>query len=319
VLKAFRFPNVTPICITLFLLTLFLASTMPVGAAEKPDLANSLRWEDDSGETLFTANDIVRFDWERQVFELQRERAMDLMLALVPHRHLQRGFSVRDTGGEIYGGRFFSSASSQSYDGPVMLTSLTGMDEAPPLFAIKGGYPGTIGGDGGQKRFNQRLHDDLEKAGLLKTISPTDKPQPIERIHTDWCGDRDQYRMRAEIFPETFRIGQTARVHLFFTQGPTRPPTFDTVELQSTLSQTNGFFCTTDHSLPAKLTRKTVQSGFHLLRWKPWGPIFGASEITAKAGAATLSFEMILRKQTTNGLEVVCTASIPPQKLTVLP
>jgi len=296
---------------------------------------------DDSGDILFTAGDIVRFDWEQQLVELRRERAMDLMAALVPHTHLQRSFTVRDADGDIYSGRFFSPASSQSYDGPTILTSFPGFSEAPPLFAIQGGYPGTIG-EGAKKRFHPRLRADLEKAGLLKLISPADKPQPIERIHTEWCGDRNQHRFRAEIFPETFRIGQTARVHLFFTPPAltqaeaasaerdirarlagkavaTAPPIFDTVQVSSTLSQTNGFFCTTDHSIAEKLTPETIKSGFYLLRWKPWGTVYGAVKSTAEPGPATLSFTLTLRKQTTNGLEVVSTATIPPQKLTILP
>lgn len=286
-------------------------------AEEIKDRANGLRWEaDQTGAVLFTAADIVRFDWERQVFELKRERAMDLMAYLVPHRHLQRGFVVRDAAGVIYEGRFFSTASSQSYDGPTILSSMAEL--APPLYAIQGGYPG---GDGkrDKARFNQRLHDDLAKAGLLKTISPTEKPAAFEIIRTEWLGDRDKIRMRAEIFTETFHLGQTARVHFFFTPGLTPPPAFDAVEIRSSLTQDSGFFCTTDHSIPDKLTPDTIKAGAYVLRWKPWGPVFGASETTAKAGPATLSLELILRKQTPKGQEVVCTATIPAQKLTILP
>jgi hypothetical protein len=285
-----------------------------IHAGEIKSQATGLRWEDDAGKVLFTAEDIVRFDWERQVFELKREPAMNLMVYMVPHLHLHRSFVVRDAGGAIYEGQFVSSASSQSYDGP---TILTGMSESPPLYAIQGWY-----GEGGKRdkeRFNQRLHDDLEKAGLLKTISPTEKPLPIEKIHTEWLGDRDKIRMRAEIFTETFRIGQPARVHLFFTQGLTPPPAFDTVEIHSTLAQDSGFFCTTDHSIHNKLTPEMIKAGVYVLRWKPWGPVFGAGETMAKAGPATLSLELILRKQTKNGQEVVCTATIPPQKLTLVP
>lgn len=297
---------------------LFFSAALPgfiSGAAETANQTNGLRWEDETGKILFTAHDIVRFDWERQVFELKRESAMDLMAYLVPHRHLQRAFLVRDDEGEIYGGRFFSPTSSQSYDGP---TIPTGMGESPPVYAIQGGYPGG-GGKRDRERFNQRLHDDLEKAGLLKAIPSPEKPLPIEKIHTEWLGDRDKIRMRAEIFPETFRIGQPARVHLFFTPGLTPPPTFDTVEFHSTLAQDSGFFCTTDHSIPNKLTPETIKAGVYVLRWKPWGLVYGASETLAKAGSATLTLDLILRKQTTNGQEVVCAATIPPQKLTILP
>jgi hypothetical protein len=319
VLKEFDHRNVAPACSVVLLLLLCLTPSLTTSAAVETNPANGLLWADDSGEILFTAAGIVRFDWERQVFELQRERALDLMAYLVPHRHLQREFSVRDSSGEIYSGRFFSLASSQTYDGPTILTGkITGMDETPPLFAIQGGYPGNIG-PGAKRRFNRRLHDDLEKAGLLKTISPTEMPRPIERIHTEWFGDRDKIRLRAEIFPETFRLGSEARIHLFYTPGLTPPPTFDTVKIQTILSQTNGFFCNTAHSIPDKLTPETIKFGFHLMRWKPWGPVYGAIKSRAKSGPAKLSLRMVLRQRTPNGHEVVCSVEIPSQELMILP
>jgi hypothetical protein len=44
-----------------------------------------VEWVDQtSGRVLFTLADIVRFDWDRQVFELKHERAMDLMAYMAP-------------------------------------------------------------------------------------------------------------------------------------------------------------------------------------------------------------------------------------------
>ncbi len=83
--------------------------------------AVELSWVDEvTGETLFTVEDIVRFDWERQVFELERSRAMDLTARFRTYGQC-RGFRVQDAQGIIYRGSFFSAASSMAYRGPTIL------------------------------------------------------------------------------------------------------------------------------------------------------------------------------------------------------
>jgi hypothetical protein len=284
--------------------------------AVAPDAA-TLRWEDaEDGRLLFALEDVVRFDWDRQVFELKRERAMDLLAYMAPHRYLSRSFRVRDAQGPIYSGQFVSPVSSMTYRGPTIQTGMAEVD--PPLYALQPGYPGRLARDEDQ-RFAPRLRQALEKAGLLKAIPRNEKPAPIQRLSTEWHGDRASLRVRAEFFPETFRLGQTARVHLFFVPAQTNMPLFDTVQIESSLTQEGGFFCTVDHSLPDRVTPETIKSGVHILRWKPWGPVYGATETVAKPGQAKLSLNVILRKNTPQGQESVCSVAIPAQALTVLP
>jgi hypothetical protein len=291
----------------------------PLAAGTQPGSASGaalLRWEDEAtGKVLFSLDDIVRFDWDRQVFELKRERAMDLLVCLVPHLHLSRSFVVRDSQGVIYAGRFISPAMSATYAGPTIQTGLAEVE--PPLYAIQGGYPARLAG-GDDRRFAPRLRQALEQGGVLKAIPANEKAVPIQRLSTEWLGERDNLRVRAELFPETFRLGQPARVHLFFVFGKAGPPPFDTVQLESSLTQPGGFFCTVDHSIAGKLTADAVKGGVHILRWKPWGPVYGAAETTAKAGAATLSLRVTLRKNTPRGEEAVCSVAIPAQALTIL-
>jgi hypothetical protein len=308
-------------CSGVWLAAVAMTAGEPPASTGLPPAATSgaalLRWEDEtSGRVLFKLDEIVRFDWERQVFELKRERAMDLMGYLVPHMHLSRSFVVRDAQGAVYAGRFISPASSATYRGPTIQTGLAEVE--PPCYAIQGGYPGSFGA-GEDQRFAPRLRQALEQGGVLKAIPRDEKPVPIQHISTEWCGDRTHPRIRAELFPETFRLGQTARVHLFFVAGTSNAPTYDTVQIESSLTQEGGFFCTVDHSLTDKLTADTVKAGVHVLRWKPWGPNRGAAEPVAKAGPAKLALRVTLRKDTPRGQEAVYSVAIPTHPLTILP
>jgi hypothetical protein len=230
--------------------------------------------------------------------------------------NLSRSFVIRDTQGVIYTGQFVSPVSSQSYPGPIIQTGLAEVE--PPLYAIQRTYPaGLAGGEDG--RFNPRLRQALEKGGALQTIRRDEKGEPIQHPSTDWQGDSDILRIRADLFPETFQLGQTARVHLFFASGQSRSA-FDIVQVESTLSQENGFFCTVDHTISDKVTADNIKEGVYVIRWKPWGPVYGAREYTAKAGPAKLSLIVILRKSApVGGQMTVYSVKLPAQTLAILP
>jgi len=282
------------------------------------DRTATLRWEDkETGRVLFTADDLVRFDWDRQVFELTRERAMDVMAHLWPHGEQYRTFVVRDGAGAIYEGRCYSMDSSLGYDGPTILADRS--DPAPPLYAVEGGYP-RGGGSRDRDRFSPRLRAALAKAGVLEAIAPDEKAAPIQRDSTGWHSQDNGPQVRAEIFPETFRIGQAARVHVFFAPRKADAPTFDTVEIGTSLTQNQmGFFCTSSHAVPQESAPDIFKTGLHVLRWMPWGPVYGAREALAKPGPAELSLKVVLRKKTPRGMEAVYTVDIPARRIMVLP
>lgn len=184
-------------------------STRPSSGIATPR-SPAVRWVDaETATVLFQDIDMVRFDWQKQVFELTRERAIDLMC--LPQK-LRRDFVVRDNDGDIYRGCFMSPFSSMSFDGPTMCIDTFGVSGMfqPPLFHVAGGYPGAHG-PGADKRFHSRLRQKLAEAGLLKTIEEPQQVLPIETTFLGWHGDALGRQVSVTLFPETPRIGRPLR------------------------------------------------------------------------------------------------------------
>ena len=281
--------------------------------APRPD---RLHWvAKDSGEILFSLDDIVRFDWSRQVFELTREKAMDFMAWQAPHvGGSRREFKVQNSETVFYEGRAINPASSIPYDGPTIIEPST--DLPPPLFEIRAGYPEALGET--DQRFHARLQAALAKAGKLAAIPTVEKLNPIAKTSSEWVGERDRMRIRAEIFPETFRIGAKARAHVFFAPQGKNPVRPERIEIHSTLTAEGGaFFCTTDHSLQdPEVLSAAFRKGVTVLRWKPWGPVYGAEQSEAKPGPGEIRFQVVLRDA--DG-KAIGEYKPPPLKVTVLP
>ncbi|MFW6108692.1 MAG: hypothetical protein ACOC8D_02650, partial [bacterium] len=146
------------------------APAAPAREAGVQGAAGLPRWADSrTGEVWFSVGDIVRFDWEKQLFELSRRRAMGVM---VNELRLRRKFTLRDGQGVIYRGAFTSPASSFGFAEPAIVLGPLGDGPRPPLFRIDAGYPGKIGGR--DDRFAPRLKAALERAGVLAAIDPDD-------------------------------------------------------------------------------------------------------------------------------------------------
>jgi len=134
-----------------------------------------LSWVDEkTGEVLFTVADIVRFDWERQLFELEHTCSMNLSAWLHTHMRQFRGFVVQDAEGIIYHGRFYSPLSSVGYGGPAIYSEIG--KPARRFFQIHAGYP--VGSKDDQTRFAPRLLAALQKANVLGEITDEDEMAP---------------------------------------------------------------------------------------------------------------------------------------------
>jgi len=178
-----------------------------------------------TGCTLFTLDDIVRFDWDNQVFQLTSERTMDL-LAL---RVLTREFRLVAGKEIIYRGAFYSPISSNLPGGPIItLGPMADAEVKPPLFHIELSRF-TRNAD---PRFSPTLHDILAKAGKLGAIDPKKIP-PLTSVNTDW-GREQGLNVRAVIFPETFTLKSPARLQLWFARDRDQPLP-DTAEVLVTI------------------------------------------------------------------------------------
>ena len=78
----------------------------------------------------------------------------------------QREFSVKVNGEEIYRGKFWSAASSQSYDDIVILDVLSSLDDENNTIRIDNGYPVSNSSSGPTN--DPRIIDFFDKTGLLE-------------------------------------------------------------------------------------------------------------------------------------------------------
>jgi hypothetical protein len=77
-------------------------------------------------------------------------------------------FIVKSKGVEIYRGKFYSGASSMSYDGYVILESLFKMDKDHHSISIEYGYPSPSFAKGEDKRSDARIIKALKDEGILR-------------------------------------------------------------------------------------------------------------------------------------------------------
>ena len=83
--------------------------------------AETLRWVDEeTGQKLFDIDDVVRFDWDKQIFELTKQSAMDFMAELGSLGVHGRKFILKDGQVIIYKGTLVTPASSIACLGPVI-------------------------------------------------------------------------------------------------------------------------------------------------------------------------------------------------------
>lgn len=134
------------------------------------------QWLDsETGKILFSSLNIVRFDWEQQIFELDHQRVVALMS--LPHS-CNRRFIISDANGIIYhGGTLQSGLSSCAiFNGPTIITQIwsEANDGWLPLYQIKDLNDGSGRfklGDGFLSQVGPRLKTLLEKGGLLGRIN----------------------------------------------------------------------------------------------------------------------------------------------------
>jgi len=267
------------------------------------------RWLDaETGAVLFTSRDIVRFDWQRQLFELARERAIDL---LCRPRVLRSDFVVRDELGEVYRGCFMSSESSMTFDGPTIGDGLLSSIR-PPLYEIKGGYPG-----GGAKQA-------LQAEGVLGSIDHPEKVPPIVSVFTGWQGGQHGLKVHMVIFPETFRHGRDARFVLRFAKDKDFSLTADEWDARVLLVGEGGgpfggqLTSMSVLALPPE-TLEHIPFGNFAYRGRPWDVSISSLGQRVQAGPAELVVTITARRKTPEGTEDAGTWTVGPQKVEILP
>jgi hypothetical protein len=149
----------------------------------------TVQWLDsETGKILFTNRDIVSFDWDQQIFELDSERVRYLMSLPLS---CKRKFIIRDPNGTIYEGGTFSSGLSPCsfYDGPTIITQIYSNNNHGwlPLYKIQELEKVTDSPYGGLRLSNPKnfllqvgpsLKALLEASGVFRSINK-DEVKPL--------------------------------------------------------------------------------------------------------------------------------------------
>jgi ankyrin repeat protein len=256
---------------------------------DKRKAPNGLQWVDqDSGEILFDIGDIVRFDWSKQIFELTRSAAMDFTTRLID---LDTEFEVQLGKDTVYSGSLVSVFSSRSYRHPVIRFPKSRNGLRPPLFAIDGGYPRDFSTN--ELRFSELLEKALQQADVLGQIDVNNPPSPIEKVAHGWFGEKNGLRAYVEVFPETFRLFRSLRVHIHLT-GPNYLNEGHVVDVNATLVSGKG-----KSKFSTSKTFPFDGGGWkntYVLEMDPWGPAREWTSGSVKPGRAELSIEVFTKK-----------------------
>ena len=149
---------------------------------EEKDFLNAV--EAHKGRVLFTVDDIVRYDWNRQILELTPSAAA--IFSTIATEDITH-YAFKDKDGVIYRGRirYTPMTEEEVYDGAVMINDKSGSGKYPalPYLTIVGGY-GVKQEEAtkGDQHLDRRVKNVLEEYGLLDEIRDTELP--LEAVYS---------------------------------------------------------------------------------------------------------------------------------------
>ncbi len=265
--------RIMPHIVVMVLLTLailMVASAQEVPSVDNQPVAPTLTWVDaQTGATLFSLADIVRFDWDKQLFELTPALARVLLSLPITQ---YRDFAVKDNDGVIYRGRLYRSNSHEGYDGSTIVID-QGMKQtipAAPFFTINGGYP-IGGGAHDQERFAARMKMQLDNANVLTPIAESDLPHGLKWMGNSWIGGEQVLCASPGIFPNTVRLGKPAYLHIKFTKGNHPKVQFDRLEVVVTCIEKEQHFTVTQELV--SLSSPPLGNEIYVCSFIPWKAI----------------------------------------------
>jgi hypothetical protein len=283
------------------------------GRAE-PSRSASLKWVDlESRQTLFTGDDIVRFDWEDQLFELHRNAAINLMM-LPPALH--REFIVLDGNDEIFRGNIVSSLSSATYKGPTIVVDPIPGSPQPPLYSLFSGYPR----EQGKARMGTQFRAALIAAGVLADIDRNQLLPSIETRLIEWCAPVRGLKIASTLFPETFRVGRDARLLLRIYKDPQFDLHPERLELViSLIPAAKGELLTHVTDVPVAILDR--QNSVFAWSGRPWLNDLSDESIEEDLtqDPPTLQIELRALNDTSAGPRIIEKWVLPPQKIRILP
>lgn len=272
-----------------------------------------LVWEDaETRQVLFTSNDIVAFDWEKQVFLLNVDAYLDFLAWVPPHMQLSRKLLVRDNEGIIYEGTWVSPISSMGYEGVIYDTYYEN-----PFIYIVNGYPSTPNSTtaGSDYRFTERLKAGLIKANCLRSFDPEKDylDYRVKNQHDEWMDCGSEMKIRIECYENTFRRGRMARAHVFIANAVSPTMEVDAMEIgvrlgKATAAEEDWFTFT--------LAPQDWAKGVYICKFDPFAK--GTSrESLLEDGALSTRFQFRFLKKNGDSTTILFTKVYPTLKVPI--
>lgn len=284
-------------------------------AAGKPLPPPALIWRDaDSKEIIFTSNDILEFDWDKQVCILKYNAMLDFLAWIPPHMHQYRNLSVEDDQGIIYQAKWVSHISSMGFRGPVY-------DHASlrPLLSINNGYPSEPSAIKSEDdiRFSPRLKAGLAKSSVLKSIDTTQNFEPlkIQRIPTSWKNISQDMKLRLDYFIDSFQLGQKARTYIYFASDRKIKGDIDSIAVDIKFTANDGRYIseTTISNIPISV----IDAGIYPCKFDPWLPAAGSGPEPNWGGNGFITVSVRLQKKTGNTMTTINRLDFEQQKVLI--
>jgi hypothetical protein len=292
-------------------IVLFYSLGMAIG---KPSGPPALIWrEADSKQILFTSNDILEFDWDKQVCILKYNAMLDFLAWIPPHMHQYRTLSVEDDQGIIYQAKWVSMASSMGFRGPIYDYSIFN-----PLLSIKNNYPSRQSGTKPEDdiRFSPQLKAGLMQSGVLKSIDTTQSFEAIkiQWSSTEWKNITSDMKLRLECFQNSFQIGQNARAYFYFAGGNQIKKDIDSIAVNIKFTANDGRYVseTTISNIPVSV----IDAGIYPCKFDPWQPAAG-SDTKPKCGEGFVTLSIQLQKKTGKNIATVSRLDFLQQRVLI--
>lgn len=293
--------------VTIALFITILLSTV----SSFPQESAPLVWEDaETRQVLFTSDDIVAFDWEKQVILLTLDAHLDFLAWVPYHMGLSRKLVVRDNEGIIYEARWVSLLSSMGYPGVIYDTYLS-----DPFIHIENGYPSSSFGEGDQ-RFAERLKSGLEKTGRLCSFDP-DKDYPEYRLKIQqaaWIDYGDEMKIRIECYENTFQVGRKARAHIYMARSADPKVVVDAIETSVRLGNPDGEGET--EPLVFSILPDDIAKGIFICEFDPWLPSASSYSIP-RQGECIVRFAFGLQQKKGDSMTTLLTKDYPELKVAI--
>lgn len=271
-------------------------------------------WEaSDTHQILFTSNDIVAFDWEKQIFMLNLDANINFLGWTDSEAGLAASILMKDNNGVIYEAQWVSPICSWSLEGPIY-NSLS----PNPFLSIKSVYPAGYKSPDGDNdlRFNDRLKNCLEKSNLLRTIDPNkDFADEYIRIQSgSWMKYGEDISIYIKCFENTFQPGRQARANIIFSCSSNPKNRIDAIEM--TVQQTS---LHTGRKSDAATFSIPLEDGRRWVYYSRFDPFLQNqdSRMVLMQGDYLIHFSFRFQQKKGDVLSTLYTADYPDLKITV--